>query len=332
VKKVDLHSHVLPEPVLALMENASDPDLYKAKIVRRDGKRFYSRGKNQFELEPECYSGEGKVEKMDRMKIDVSYISTGPQAFCYWQKEADAIKTARAVNEGIAQMVAERPDRLRGMASVPMQHPDLAIAELEHAVKTYGFKGVEIATSIVGEELAAQRFRPFLKRCEELKVSVFTHPENIGATGRLDCYYLTNLIGNPLDTTIMVANLMFSGALDDLKELKILLPHAGGFAVADIGRFQWGHGCRPDTAVDTSTPPMDLLRRFWFDALAHNPKAVRFLIEQVGADRVVVGTDTPFDMGDMTPIDNIEKVPGLTDAERERIYYRNAGEFIGEPG
>jgi aminocarboxymuconate-semialdehyde decarboxylase len=331
MKKVDLHSHVLPDTVLDLMEKATDADLYKAKIVRKDGKRFYSRGKNQFELDPEYYSGEGKVAKMDRMKIDISYISTGPQAFCYWQKEEDAVKTARAVNEGIAKMVAERPDRLRGMASVPMQHPDLAIAELEHAVKTYGFKGVEIATSIVGEELAAQKFRPFLKRCQDLKVSVFTHPENIGATGRLDCYYMTNLIGNPLDTTIMVANLMFSGALDELKELKFLLPHAGGFTVADIGRFQWGHGCRPDTSVDCKTPPMELLRRFWFDALAHNPKAVRFLIEQVGADRVVVGTDDPFDMGDMTPIDNIEKVPGLTDAERELIYWKNAEAFMGGP-
>lgn len=329
MKKVDLHSHVLPDTVLDLMEQAADPELYKAKIVRRDGKRYYSRGRNQFELEPEYHSGEGKVEKMDRMKIDISYISTGPQAFCYWQKEQDAARTARAVNEGIAKMVAERPDRLRGMASVPMQHPDLAVAELEHAVKTYGFRALEVATSIAGEELAAPRFRPVLRRAQELNVSIFTHPENIGATGRLDCYYLTNLIGNPLDTTIMVANLMFSGALDELKDLRILLPHAGGFTAADIGRFQWGHEVREEPRALTRTPPMELLRRFWFDALAHNPTAVRFLIEQVGADRVVLGTDDPFDMGDLHPVDNLEKVPGLTDAERERIWWKNAEEFLG---
>ena len=122
---------------------------------------------------------------------------------------------------------------------------------------------------------------------------------------------------------------MFSGALDELKDLRFLLPHAGGFTAADIGRFQWGHQVREEPKALTRTPPLSLLRRFWFDALAHNPKAVRFLIEQVGADRVVLGTDDPFDMGDLHPVDNLEKVPGLTDAERERIWWKNAEEFLG---
>jgi aminocarboxymuconate-semialdehyde decarboxylase len=327
LKRIDLHSHVIPEPVLAAMR--AQPELYRSKIVTEGGKQWFTRGKAKFELIPEFYDGLAKCEAMDRMKVDISYISPGPQAFCYWLGEADAARSAKLVNDGIAGMVAQNPDRLRGMATLPMQHPELAIAELERVVKELGFRGAEIATNVQGEELAHPKYRAVLKRAEQLKVVLFTHPENIGATGRLDCYYLTNLIGNPLDTTIMAANLMFSGALDDLKDLKILLPHAGGFLPADIGRFEWGHGCRPDTAIDTKTKPLSLLRRFWFDALAHNPTAVRFLIQQVGADRVVLGTDSPFDMGDLTPVDNVEKVPGLTATERERIYYKNAEEFLG---
>lgn len=327
MKRVDLHSHVIPETIIAAMKE--QPELYRSKIEERGGARWFVRGKARFEIVPEFYDGAAKVGAMDRMGIDLSYISPGPQSFCYWLGEADAARAARLVNDGIAKMVAQSPARLRGMATLPLQHPDAAIAELERVVKELGFRGVELATSVQGEELANRKFRRVLKRAEELEVVVFAHPENIGATGRLDCYYLTNLIGNPLDTTIMVANLMFSGALDELKELRFLLPHAGGFVPADIGRFQHGHLVRPDTAADTRTPPLSLLRRFWFDALAHNPQAVRFLIEQVGADRVVVGTDSPFDMGDLDPIGNVERVPGLTDAERERIYYRNAEEFLG---
>jgi aminocarboxymuconate-semialdehyde decarboxylase len=327
LKRVDLHSHVLPEPVLQAMQAA--PELYRSKVFHEDGKRWFSRGRNRFEVIPEFYDGLAKCEAMDRMKIDIAYISPGPQSFCYWLGEADAAHNARLVNDGIAAMVAQNPDRLRGMGTLPLPHPDAAVAELERVVRELGFKGVEIATSVQGEELAAPKYRPVLRRAEELGVVLFTHPENIGATGRLDCYYLTNLIGNPLDTTIMAANLMFSGALDELKTLKILLPHAGGFLPADIGRFEWGHAVRPDTACDTATRPMTLLRRFWFDALAHNPTAVRFLIEQVGVDRVVLGTDSPFDMGDLAPVDNFERVPGLNDAERERVYYRNAEEILG---
>jgi aminocarboxymuconate-semialdehyde decarboxylase len=206
------------------------------------------------------------------------------------------------------------------MATLPMQHPEAAIAELERVVKDYGFRGVELGTAIGDEELADPKFRPVLKRIEELKVMVFAHPNTQGSAGRLDCYYLTNLIGNPLDTTIMVGKLMFSGALDELKDLKILLAHGGGFLPYQIGRFVHGHKVRPDTAAVTKTDPHAMLKRFWFDALTHSPQAVRHLIETVGSERVVLGTDAPFDMGEMAPVDRVEMTPGLTQKEREDIY------------
>lgn len=317
MKRIDVHNHVIPETLVKAMQ--ADP-VYNTKIEGEGANRVFIRGKTRFPFAAEFYNVDAKLESMDRKKIDIAFISPGPQCFFYNLKDELAINTARIVNDGIAQMAAAKPDRLRGMATLPMQHPEAAIAELERVVKEYGFKGVELGTAIGEEELADPKFRPVLKRIEELKVMIFAHPNTQGSAGRLDCYYLTNLIGNPLDTTIMVGKLMFSGALDELKDLKILLAHGGGFLPYQIGRFVHGHKVRPDTAEFTKSDPHAMLKRFWFDALTHSPQAVRHLIDTVGSERVVLGTDAPFDMGEMAPVDRVEMTPGLTQKERENIF------------
>ncbi|HSN41313.1 MAG TPA: amidohydrolase family protein [Burkholderiales bacterium] len=328
MKRIDVHSHVIPETIIqAMRENR---DLYKTEIRGAGDALKFVRGKVEFDLIPEFYNADAKVESMDRKGLDISVISPGPQAFFYGLNDAEqALSTARIVNEGVAKMVAARPDRLRGMATLPMQHPDAAIAELERVVKEYGFKAVEMGTAIGNEELADPRFRPVLRRLQELKVVIFAHPNTQGSAGRLDCYYLTNLIGNPLDTTIMVGKLMFSGALDELPELRILLAHGGGFLPYQIGRFEHGHAVRPDTSAVTRSRPMDMFRRFYFDALTHSPQAIRHLIDTVGSERVMIGTDSPFDMGEEHPVERLDGVPRLTQAEREDVCYRSALKMFG---
>ncbi|MBI4195545.1 MAG: amidohydrolase [Betaproteobacteria bacterium] len=323
MKRIDLHSHVIPESIVQAMREA--PELYKTRIEGEGDRRKFVRGKTKFDLVPEFYDADAKVESMDRKKIDISVVSPGPQAFFYGLGDANvALRTARIVNDGVAKMVASRPDRLRGMATLPMRHPDAAITELERVVKEHGFKAVEMGTAIGDEELADPRFRPVLRRIQELKVVIFAHPNTQGSAGRLDCYYLTNLIGNPLDTTIMVGKLMFSGALDELKDLRMLLAHGGGFLPYQIGRFEHGHTVRPDTSAVTRSKPLDMFKRFYFDALTHHPRAIRHLIDMVGSERVVIGTDSPFDMGEEQPVERLDAVPGLTQAEREDISYRTA--------
>lgn len=328
MKRIDLHSHVIPETIIRAMRE--QPDVYNTRIEGEGDRRVFVRGKTRFDLIPEFYDADAKLESMDRKNLTVSVISPGPQSFFYNLDDADlALKTARLVNEGVASMAASRPDRLRGMATLPMQHPDAAIVELERVVKDYGFKAVEIGTAIGDEELADPKFRPVLRRMQELKVVVFAHPNTQGSGGRLDCYYLTNLIGNPLDTTIMVGKLMFSGALDELPDMKMLLAHGGGFLPYQIGRFQHGHTVRPDTAAVTRSKPFEMFRQFYFDALTHDPRAIRHLIDVVGSERVVLGTDSPFDMGEEHPVDRLEAVSRLTDKEREDVCYRTALELFG---
>jgi aminocarboxymuconate-semialdehyde decarboxylase len=216
------------------------------------------------------------------------------------------------------------------MATVPLQHPDAAIAEMERVVRDYGFKAIEIGTSVEGVLLAEAKFRPVLRRAQELGLFVFAHPYYVGAKGGLESYYLTNLIGNPLDTTTMLAHLMYSGALDELPDLKICLAHGGGFAPYQIGRLVHGHKVRAEAHEFSKTSPKELLRRFYFDSLVFDPQALRYLIDLVGADHVCIGTDAPFDMGDDHPEETISAVPRLTEDEHHEVCCGTALRLLGE--
>jgi aminocarboxymuconate-semialdehyde decarboxylase len=267
---------------------------------------------------------------MDRKGIDVSVISPAPPMFYYWADVDVATQAARLVNDGIADMVHAKPARLRGMATIPLQHPDAAIAEMERVVREHGFKAVEIGTSVEGEQLAEPRFRPILRRAQELNVLLFAHPYYVGAKRGLEGYYLTNLIGNPLDTTIMLANLMFSGALDELPQLRLCLAHGGGFTPYQIGRLVHGHVVRGETHAKSRTSPKALLSRLYFDSLVFDPAALRYLIDLVGADHVCIGTDAPFDMADDAPLATIAAVPRLGSEERMQICCGTALRLLGE--
>jgi aminocarboxymuconate-semialdehyde decarboxylase len=328
-QRIDFHSHVIPETIVAAIKG--DPKLYATTIEEHGGKRWFVRGKVRIELTSEFHTAEGKLEAMDRKRIDVSVISPGPQIFFYNLAEQPGARAAEIVNDGIARIVAARPDRLHGMATLPMQHPEAAVAELERVHREYGFRSVEIATTAPGGEIADPKYRGLLRRAAELGMTVFAHPNTVGAGGRLDCYYLTNIIGNPLETTIMVANLVYSGAMDELPALKMLLAHGGGFAPYQIGRFVHGHKVRPETRADSASSPKELLRRFYFDTLTHDPQALRYLIDLVGADHIVLGTDSPFDMGDEHPLDTLAAVPHLTADEHHAICCGTAQRLL-QPG
>ena len=267
---------------------------------------------------------------MDRKGLDISVISPTPMIYFY-NLDADRAATAtRVTNDGVANMVAKRPDRLRGMATLPMQNTDAAVAELERVVKEHGFRAIELGCTIVGDQLAEKRYRPVLKRAQELKVFIFTHPHFTGDRCGLEPYYLSNLVSFPLDTVTMAAHLMFSGALDELPDLRIVLAHGGGYLPYQIGRLAHGYAVRKEPHAHKASSPRDLLRRFYFDALTHDDKALAFLIEQVGADRVTLGTDAPFDMGEENPLARLDTVPGLSAADRDRVLGLNALGLLGE--
>lgn len=326
--RIDVHSHVIPLEMLKTIER--DPARYQMRLEEKDGKRRIVReGGHTFPVFDEFHDPDVKVRGMNRKGIDVSFISPAPMVFFYWLDADRAAAAARIINDGIAKMAAARPDRLRGMGTVPMQDPDAAVAELERIVKQHGFRAIELGTSVEKEQLAEPRFRPVLRRAQELKVFIFAHPYSFDASCGLERYYLRNLIGNPLQSTIMAANLMYSGTLDELKRLKICLAHGGGYVPYQIGRFVHGHKVRKETRALTKTSPYKLMRRFYYDALIHDPLALRYLIDQVGADRVTLGTDAPFDMGEHTPLKMLGRVKRLTARERAQICHYTAMDLLG---
>ncbi len=322
-RRIDLHSHVIPSGMLEAI--ARDPDRFQMRLETRNGApKIVREGGNVFPLHTEFSDADLKIASMDRKGLDVSFLSPAPMVLFYWLDADVALEASRIVNDGIADMVARHPDRLKGMGTLPMQHPDAAIAELERIVRDHGFRAIELGTSVGEEQLSEPRFRPVLRRAQELKVFIFAHPYSFTPECGTEHYYLRNLIGNPLHTTIMVGNLMFSGALDDLRTLKIVLAHGGGYVPYQIGRFVHGHRVRKDTRAKTRTSPERLLRRFWYDALVHDKAALRYLIDRVGADRVVLGTDDPFDMGEDNPVDRLAEIRGLSTEERQLILGGNA--------
>jgi aminocarboxymuconate-semialdehyde decarboxylase len=329
MRSIDLHSHVIPPTLVDAIRR--DPTRFGgAKIEERDGKLHYSSHGWSSELFPSFYDADAKIEWMDSVRLDISAISVGPPTYYYWLSPEAGLAAARLSNDGIAQMVAKYPARLRGMATLPMQDPDAAIVELERAVKAYGFKAVELGTSIDGISLADPKFRKVLKTIEQLGCFVFAHPYKCMAHGGMEGYYMGNIIGFPLDTTLMIGQFMLSGALEDLKSLRILCPHGGGFVPYQFGRFVHVHKVRPEARTSTTTSPADLLRRFYFDAMTLDPRAARHLIDMVGADRVVIGTDHPFDTGPTEPVADIDAIPGLTASEREWVCSKSALSLLGE--
>lgn len=326
---VDLHSHVIPRRAIDAIRAA--PAEFAARIETRDGveKVFHDQG-YVYPLLAAFYDPAAKLAAMDQRRIDISVVSPAPPMFYYWADASLAIRVATLVNDGIAEFVASNPKRLRGMGTLPMGHPDEAIAELERIVRLYDFRCVELGTSIEGTLLSEPRYRAVLRRCEELGVFVFAHPYYVGDKCGMEGFYLTNLLGNPWDTTLMATNLMLDGALEQMPRLNICLAHGGGFLPYQLGRLAHGHKVRTETRSKTSTSPFDLARRFHYDTMVFTPQALRYLVGMVGADRVCLGTDDPFDMSEADPVGLVQSANGLSESECEHICGHNALRLLRE--
>ena len=273
-------------------------------------------------------SPEKRIEDMDRMGIDIQAISPAPRQ-TYYGADADlGLEASRAVNDFIADICGRFPDRFVGLGTVPLQAPELAIGELERLHKSLGFRGIEIMTHVAGEDLSAERFRKIFARCEELGLVVFMHPDGFTEATRLTNHYFNNVIGNPLDSTVALHHLIFGGVLAGYPNLKLVVAHGGGFLPAYSGRIDHAASARPDCCELIHRMPSTYLKRVHFDALVYTHHQLEYLVEEYGADHILMGTDYPADMGEVDPIGFIEGASGLHDAERRAILGRNAARLL----
>lgn len=271
-----------------------------------------------------------RLETMDRQGIDLQVVSHMP-VFAYSADAESAPKIVEAANTHIAELCRARPDRLVGLCFVALQFPELAARQLEEAMSSMAMRGVEIATRVNDMELDDERLEPFWAAAEQHSALVFIHPAGTTLGARVAKYYLSNILGNPLDTSIALSYLIFGGVLERHPRLKIVAAHGGGYLPSYFARTEHGFEVRPE-AQTIPRPPREYLRRLNVDALVYHPDNLAHIIRQMGASQVVLGTDYPFDMGEEHPLDVLAGVEGLSEHEREQIKSGNALRLLGLEG
>jgi aminocarboxymuconate-semialdehyde decarboxylase len=257
-------------------------------------------------LRPALFDDRLILAEMDRRRLTAAAISPPPQLFAQWTPPDIGERIARTVNDGLAEMASAHPDRFLPLASLPLQDPARAARELERAVTGLGLRGAALGSHVDGVDLAVAGIEPVFASAQRLDVPLFLHPQNSSDISRLADHHLWNLVGFPTETAIAAARLIMAGVFERFPQLKIVLAHGGGYLPYGIGRLDHGHKVRSELRATLPKPPSAYLANIYCDSITHDSRSLRFLIDRVGADHVVLGTDHPFDMGTDTPVEAVE--------------------------
>lgn len=297
--KIDVHTHILPENIPRWKEQFGYGGFIRlehhqpccARMLKDDGHFFR-------EVEDNVWNAEKRIEECDSVGVSVQVLSTVPVMFSYWAKAQDGAVISKFLNDGIAEIVAKFSKRFVGLGTVPLQDTTLAIKELERC-KQIGLVGVQIGTNVNQSNLGEAQFYDFFAACETLGMAVFVHPWEMMGEREMGKYWLPWLVGMPAETSRAICSLIFSGVLEKCKNLRICFAHGGGSFPYTLGRIEHGFEVRPDlVAIDNERNPREYLGKFWLDSLVHDELMLRFLVRLFGANKIALGTDYPFPLGE----------------------------------
>ena len=316
---VDIHAHISPEGLLSAMA---------------EGRNWH--GIPAAELLPvheytprSMWTPEQRLREMDEMGVDVHVLSTNSFLYFYEQDATTATALVRECNDYVARLTRDYPDRFAGFAALPMQDTTASIAELERAVSVLGLKGAMIGDHVNGATYDDPSFLPLWRAAEALGAVLFIHQSgDTTVSSPSDRYHLPNTIGNLVDRTVTFASFVYGGVMDACPDLKVCLAHGGGYACYGAGRMDRGWQVRTEARANIHQPPSAYLGKFWYDCLTHSEEALRFLIDTVGIDRIVFGTDWPFDMAIDDPVNWVRGMSRLTDDEKEAILGGNMARLL----
>lgn len=318
---IDIHTHILPENIPNWKEKFGYGGFIQlehhkpccAKMIRDDGKFFR-------EIEDNCWSADKRIYECNHHHVDVQVLSTVPVMFSYWAKPEDCLNLSMFLNDHIADIVHKHPKRFIGLGTIPMQAPELAIKELERC-KKIGLAGIQIGTNINQENLNEAKYFEIFKACEELGMAVFIHPWEMMGEQNMQRYWLPWLVGMPAETSRAICSLIFGGVIERLPDLRIAFAHGGGSFPATIGRIEHGFNCRPDlVAIDNNMNPREYLGKFWIDSLVHDEQMLDYVVGMFGANRVALGTDYPFPLGELEPGKLIKEMPYERDVKEMLLH------------
>lgn len=329
--KIDAHNHILPAQIPDFKGQfgyggfiqLDDVD-ENFKDMKRDDGVFFRR------VERNCWDIEKRLEDMDEFNVDVQVLSTVPVMFSYWAKPEDTVQVNRFLNEDIQKSCERYPKRFVGLGSVPMQDPELAARELENMMKTTSLKGVQIGSHIGDINMDDERMYPFWETVEKTGASVMVHPWDMMGKDTMPDYWLPWLVGMPAETSRAICCLIFGGILDKYPNIKVMFAHGGGSFPGTLGRIEHGYNVRPDLcAKHINKSPREYVDKIYIDSITHDPVMLNHIIKLMGEDRIMLGTDYPFPLGELTPGRLIEGMDELSTEVKAQLLGGTALDWLG---
>jgi aminocarboxymuconate-semialdehyde decarboxylase len=324
---IDVHAHYFPQAFLDLVEKHGPAHGFEYKMVEGKGPQFKHGHVTTGPVGAKFVDLDARLAAMDEQGVAVHALSLS-QPMVYWAEGDLARRLAETYNDALARAHERHPRRLIGLAALPMHEPTLAVKEVERAARLPGIRGFYIATQIRGKDLSDAAFLPVYEGIDATGLPLFLHPLDVIGHQRLSAYYLTNLLGNPFESAIAAAHLIFGGVLDRFPNLVVCLPHSGGAFPWLVGRLNRGWEKRADLK-HIQRPPVEYLRRFYYDTVGYSDHVLEYLVKVIGADRVLMGSDYCFPIAYELPVAVVTGHPRLDEGAKKRILEDNARRLLG---